>query len=109
MDEPTYDVDGDPDDDDSEDEAVKEDSAFWYGVTLARRGKSKAAIVALQSFITKYPRSRRRGEASTVLGRLLLEKGDKAGAAERYRDAATDASPEVRAAAKAGLDRAAGK
>ncbi len=92
----------------SENEAVREDAAFWYGVTLARSGDRKSAIGALQSFLGHYPRSAHRGEASALLGRLLLEQGDKDKAARHYREAADDPNPEVQKAAKEGLRRAQG-
>jgi hypothetical protein len=43
------------------------------------------------------------GEASALLGWLLLESGDKAGATSRFRTALADPVERVRANARAGL------
>ncbi len=83
--------------------AVSEDARFWRAVALSRAGKNSEAIAAFRAFIAAHPHSARRGEASTLLGRLLLESGQHAAARERFLDAQHDARPEVKRAAESGL------
>jgi TolA-binding protein len=83
---------------------LAEDAWFWNATTLARAGRATAATDALEAFLGRYPRSPRRGEASAVLGWLLLDAGDVAGAEARFRAAADDRVETVRASAKKGLE-----
>jgi hypothetical protein len=61
---------------------------------------------ALESFLLRFPASPRAGEASVMLGRLLLDGGDRAGARTRFRAALTDPSPRVKRAAAEALQSA---
>ncbi|HTE49401.1 MAG TPA: tetratricopeptide repeat protein [Kofleriaceae bacterium] len=81
-----------------------EDAVFWGAVSLARDGKAAGAIRAFESFLEAYPGSARVGEASVMLGWLLLERGDHGSAERRFRAAAGDRSPRVRTSAAAGLE-----
>jgi TolA-binding protein len=82
---------------------LAEDASFWHAVALERAAHDEAARTALAIFIARYPRSPRVGEASALLGWLLLENGDKAGASARFRAAMTDPVERVRSSASAGL------
>jgi TolA-binding protein len=83
-----------------------EDAAFWGAVSLARTGAPARpdAIAALAAFLAHHPASPRAGEASVMLGWLLLDAGDLDGAAARFTAATADAVPAVRTGARAGLD-----
>lgn len=82
---------------------IAEDASFWHAIALERTAHDEAARTALAVFIARYPHSPRVGEASVLLGRLLLENGDKLGAAARFRAALSDPVERVRASANAGL------
>jgi hypothetical protein len=82
---------------------IAEDASFWHAVALERTAHDEAARTALAVFIARYPHSPRVGEASALLGWLLLENGDKLGAAARFRAALADPVERVRANASAGL------
>ena len=83
--------------------SVNEDALFWRAVALSRAGKDAQAIAAFREFLARHPQSTRRGEASTLLGRLLLKSGQTAAASERFSDATNDPRPEVKRAAESGL------
>jgi TolA-binding protein len=82
---------------------LAEDATFWHAVALERTAHDESARTALAIFIARYPHSPRTGEAQVLLGSLLLENGDKAGAAARFRAALADPVERVRANARAGL------
>ncbi|MBI5481023.1 MAG: tetratricopeptide repeat protein, partial [Deltaproteobacteria bacterium] len=82
---------------------LAEDATFWQGVALRRDGRRAPASRVLAAFIDRYPRSPRAGEASAILGWLLLDDGDLAGAERRLTAAARDPVPKVRDSARAGL------
>jgi TolA-binding protein len=84
-------------------EPLAEDAAFWRAVALGRAGWSAAAGQALLGFLERHPRSPRAGEAAVMLGWILLEAGDVAGAAARFRAAVDDPVPAVRNGAREGL------
>ena len=86
------------------DDPLAEDAWFWRGSALARAGRSNLAIPALASFIDDYPRSPRAGEASAMLGWLLLDADDVDGAEARFRAAARDRVDAVRTSAAKGLE-----
>jgi TolA-binding protein len=85
--------------------SLADDARYWRGVSLARAGRSAQAQEALGEFLSLHPRSPRAGEASVVLGWLLLESGDRTGAYRRFKAAAGDRNAEVRAGAQKGLAR----
>ena len=88
------------------DAKLAEDAAFWYAVALARGRHGGQAITAFRDFLDAHPQSPRAGEASAMLGWLLLDAGERAEAARRFRAAADDASTAVRDSARSGLDAA---
>jgi hypothetical protein len=85
------------------DSALAEDAWFWHAVALARADQGGAARAALQRFLVGYPRSARAGEAAVMLGWLLLEAGDRAGALTHFQAAAHDPARTVRGRAQEGL------
>lgn len=84
-----------------------EDASFWHAVSLARAGKTNQAKNALTLFVNMYSRSPRRGEASVMLGWILLRAGDFAGAKSRFNTAVNDRVSHVRESAAKGLVEAA--
>jgi TolA-binding protein len=84
-------------------ESLAEDAAFWHGAALARSGQSRRARTALGGFLDRYPRSPRRGEASAMLGWILLGDNDLDGAEARFRSAKGDPVKSVRESAAKGL------
>ena len=86
------------------DSALVEDASFWHGVALARAGRSAEAVSAFRDFLEGYARSARAGEASTMLGWILIDRREDDEAARRFRAGIADRNPAVRASAQAGLD-----
>ena len=84
------------------DGVLAEDAAFWHAVALAR-GHDPRAPIAFRELLAAYPRSPHAGEASAMLGWLLLERRELDEAARRFRAAASDPDPAVRDSARAGL------
>ncbi len=82
-----------------------DDARYWRAVALARSGRTAAARDALGEFLRLHARSPRAGEASVMLGWMLLESGDRTGAFRRFKAAAGDRDPAVRASAAKGLAR----
>jgi TolA-binding protein len=85
------------------DNALAEDAFFWRGVALDRANHLATAQEALAQFLIRYPRSDRAGEASVMLGWLLLQGGDVSTAEARFGSALGDPSERVRRSARAGL------
>ena len=86
------------------DSPLAEDASFWHAVALARGKRSAEARSAFRDFLESYARSSRAGEASAMLGWLLIDARSYDDAARRFRAAVGDASAAVRASAQAGLD-----
>jgi TolA-binding protein len=86
-----------------DDNALSEDACFWKGVALDRGNHLAEAQEALSQFLVRYPRSDRAGEASVMLGWLLLRAGDLTAADARFGSALGDPSERVRRSARAGL------
>jgi TolA-binding protein len=87
--------------------SVREQGTFWLGVAQARAGRSREARATLEGFIDAFPASSRRGEASAVLGWLLVDAHELAGARRAFERAASDPVDRVRASAANGLARVA--
>ena len=85
------------------DNALSEDALFWTGVALDRANRLAEAQEALTRFLLRYPRSDRAGEASVMLGWLLLRAGDTSAADARFGSALGDPAERVRRSARAGL------
>lgn len=85
---------------------LAEDALFWRGVALDRAGRFAGARQALSDFLARYPDSDRKGEASAILGWLLLHAGERQEARNRFTAALGDPAERVRNSARAGLDAA---
>lgn len=85
------------------DGALAEDASFWHAVALARGGRAEEATTAFRDFLAAHPRASRAGEASAMLGWLLVDARQHDEAARRFRAASGDANPSVRASARDGL------
>jgi TolA-binding protein len=81
-----------------------EDASFWRAVALARGQRHAEALSALRDFLDSYGASPRAGEASAMLGWMLIDARAYDEAARRFAAAVRDASPAVRSSAQAGLD-----
>src|SRR5262249_4822530 len=79
------------------------DARYWRGVAPARARDAAGARDALADSLARAPRSARAGEASVMLGWLLLDHGDLADARRRFSAGAADPAPDVRAGAARGL------
>jgi hypothetical protein len=80
-----------------------EDASFWHAVALARGKRSAEALSAFRDFLDSYAGSVRAGEASAMLGWILVDARDYDEAARRFRAAADDPRATVRDSARAGL------
>jgi len=83
---------------------LADEGAFWRAVALARAGSSAEAVAAFREMLGAYPRSPRRGEASAMLGWLLVDARRLDEALIRFDAAAQDPSAAVRASARQGLE-----
>jgi TolA-binding protein len=83
------------------DDPLAEDAWFWRASALAR-AKDAAAARALDAFLARYPRSPRAGEASAMLGWLVIDR-DLDRAEALFRAAAKDRVPAVRTSGDKGL------
>jgi len=81
-----------------------DEAAFWRATALARDGESASAIDAFRSFLSSYRASPRHGEASAILGWLLLDDYRTDEAAPFFRAALLDPREAVRASGREGLD-----
>jgi TolA-binding protein len=88
---------------------LAEDAWFWMAVCQARVPRPAQARSSLSAFIERFPRSPRVGEASGMLGWILLDEGELEGAARRFSVAARDPGDEVRRSARAGLEQVAAR
>jgi TolA-binding protein len=86
------------------DSPLVEDASFWRAVALARGKRTPEAISAFHDFLDSFPRAPRTGQASAMLGWLLLDSRAFDEAARRFTAAAADPDPKVRDSARAGLD-----
>lgn len=86
---------------------VAHDAAFWRSVALARAGRTAAAVDSFRAFLASRPDSPRAGEASAMLGWLLVERGERALAGREFRRALNDPSDRVRRSATLGMRAAA--
>ena len=83
--------------------SIAEDAGFWYAVALARDQRPVQAIEAFRGFLSAFPKSTRAGEASAMLGHLLLDRGERDEARRRFEAAIGDASAAVQRSARDGL------
>jgi TolA-binding protein len=85
------------------DAPLAEDARYGRTLALARAGRTAAARKAMAQFLARHPASARAGEVAAMLGWLLVEAGDLAGAERRFHAAAGDPDPTVQRSAGAGL------
>jgi TolA-binding protein len=83
---------------------IADEAAFWGATALARGGETERARAAFHELLLAYPRSSRRGEASAILGWLLVDAHRPEEAEPLFREAAADPHPNVRASARDGLE-----
>jgi hypothetical protein len=83
-------------------ETIAEDALYWRAIALARLGR-ESAPGAMEEYLSRHGAAPRAREISAMLGWLLVERGDCAGAEPRFRAAADDVTPAVRDSARAGL------
>jgi hypothetical protein len=83
--------------------ALGEDACFWAGAAAKRANDPARARAALDVFVTSFPSSPRIGEASALLGWILLDAGDRSGAEGAFHRAEQDRVPRVRDSAAKGL------
>jgi tetratricopeptide (TPR) repeat protein len=83
---------------------LADDAAFWTAVALARDGRGADAIAAFRNMLDGYPNSPRAGEASAMLGWLLVDAHQLDEAAKRFAAAADHPNEAVRASARKGLE-----
>jgi hypothetical protein len=81
-----------------------EDASFWHAVALARGKRSAEALSAFRDFLDAHTGSPHAGEASAMLGWLLIDARVYDEAARRFTAASTDRDPSVRRSAQAGID-----
>ena len=84
---------------------LNEDAAYWRAVAYRYAGKTGSAEKSLRRFLSQYGFSPRAGEASVMLGWILLEKGRPAESRAFFESAANDPVAKVRESARAGLQR----
>jgi TolA-binding protein len=91
------------------DSPLCEDASFWRAVALARGKRSLEAVAAFHDFLDGHAGSPRAGQASAMLGWLLIDARVLDEAERRFQAAAGNPDPAVRRSAQAGLDALAGK
>ncbi|HEU4733301.1 MAG TPA: hypothetical protein VFT22_35660 [Kofleriaceae bacterium] len=84
--------------------ALVEDASYWRAVALARGQRSAEAVAAFRDFLEAFGGSAHAGQASAMLGWLLIDTRAYREAERWFRAAAGDPSPGVRKSAQAGLD-----
>ena len=82
---------------------LADDARYWHAVALAREPRPADAITAFRELLDEHPGSGHHGEASAMLGWLLVDARQLGEARTRFEAATTDASDDVRASARAGL------
>jgi len=80
------------------------DARYFQAIALSKAGRSRDAERALVAFLDRAPTSVRRGRASVMLARLLVERGDTKTARAWFESALADSDPSVATAARAGID-----
>lgn len=83
------------------DDPLAEDARFWHASALTR-AKSSGAAAALDAFLARHGSSPRAGEASAMLGWLVIDR-DLDRAERLFKAAENDRAAAVRASAKKGL------
>ncbi len=86
------------------DGALTEDATYWHAVAVARLKRTGEAIIAFRSFLDAFPESTRAGEASAMLGWLLVDTREIDEARRRFQAAANDPNLSARESARKGLE-----
>ena len=81
-----------------------DEAAFWRATALARGGEAGSALAAYREFLSTYRTSPRRGEASAILGWLLVDAQRSDEATLLFGAALNDAHENVRVSARDGLE-----
>ncbi|HVV86817.1 MAG TPA: hypothetical protein VHE35_27455, partial [Kofleriaceae bacterium] len=82
---------------------LRDDARYWRTVALARAGRATDAIAGFRALLADVPATAHRGEASVMLGWLLVDAHQLVEAERRFRDASADPDPRIRASALHGL------
>jgi len=82
---------------------LQEEAAYWSGVAYKYAGRPDKAMGALRYFISSFPSSSRKGEASVMLGWLSLDKGNVVEARSLFEFGKKDGVAKVRLSAQKGL------
>jgi TolA-binding protein len=85
------------------DQPLAEDAWFWLAVCQARIPRPAEARETLTTFIARFPDWPRVGEAADMLGWLLVDSGDLAGAERAFATAVLGSGASVQRSAKEGL------
>jgi TolA-binding protein len=83
---------------------LADDARYWHAVALAREPRPLDAILAFRELLDEHAGGAHRGEASAMLGWLLVDAKQLAEARTRFTTAADDADGSVRASAVSGLE-----
>jgi TolA-binding protein len=83
--------------------ALADEAGFWRATALARGGRSSEAIAAFRAFLDSTRTSSRRGEASVILGWMLVDAHRPDEARGLFRAAAADPHATVSASAREGM------
>jgi len=83
--------------------ALADEAGFWRATALARGGRSSEAITAFGAFLGRHRTSPRRGEASAILGWMLVDARRPDEARPLFRAAVADPHETVRASAREGM------
>lgn len=72
----------------------RDELLFWYGQTLAERGRTADALAAFARVAAEYPASRHAAEAQVAIAETTFDAGDVAGALAGYRAVRADGAPD---------------
>jgi len=84
--------------------ALAAEAVYWRAVALGRAGRSAEAARALADYVKRDPAAPRADEAAAMLGWLLFERGDTAGATRHFTRAARSGVGAAKESATRGLE-----
>ncbi len=87
----------------TDDPVLREDAAYFEGVSLARASRPDPAIRSMETFLERYPRSERVEEVAAMLGWLLFDRGETDRARPLFERAAAASSSRVRESGERGI------
>ena len=88
----------------SKDGPLASDAAYWRAVALGRAGRSPEAMKALREYLRRFPEAPQAGEASAMLGWLLVDAGDPDAARRSFEQAIRSGSEAATTSGAEGLD-----